>query len=144
MNIKSIVLFGLSLTLTTGCSTTLTNEAKRLTVTNNSVEALRSCELLGFVEGSGTPWGGPEGLNIALTEAKNKAGLIPTADTLLITSSNENPVATIAAKVFKCSPDNHSGYQMESEYEYDDEVIAKAKECQSDGGVWVNDRCVFH
>ncbi len=133
------------------CSTSLTKEAQQImTIKDGGVIAMMNCKALGFVEGDSGPWGGSAGLDMAFADAKNKAALLPKANTILITSSQKNPTSIVNAKVFDCSQSKPQQIEIvkqpiaEQEPKEDIKVtIEKAKKCQSKDGAWLNGQCVI-
>jgi hypothetical protein len=110
-----------------------------------------NCKELGFVTGDAGIWGGTAGLNIASSDAKNKAALLPEANAILVTNSQMNPVSIVNAKVFNCSDTkpqkikvvNQSKDLQHEEKEDIKVTFKKAKKCQSKDGVWLNGQCVI-
>ncbi|PWI34823.1 hypothetical protein DI392_00630 [Vibrio albus] len=132
-----------------GCSTTMSDEARYLSVIRDGgVIATMNCELLGNATGNSTIWGGPAGLDIAMADLKNNAAKYPNATSILITYSKMNPISQIDGKVYDCS--NYKPAKIEvvksAKAETNKDIASqfeKAKKCQSKGGVWINNSCVI-
>jgi hypothetical protein len=135
--------------------THLTDAGRRIKLVDGRDPAkVKECTKLGVVVGK------PEsvlsnreyGILFATKDARNKAGLIPTADTLLITSDESRWLGgEVAGIVYNCSglrADQHQTVlpaevkPVESAGKIDRELFEKAKKCQAAGGVWVNDSCI--
>lgn len=135
----------------TGCSTPLTREAQEImTIRDGGIIALMNCKELGFVTGDAGIWGGTAGLDMAFSDAKNKAALLPKANAILITSSQMNPMSIVNAKVFNCSETKPQKIELVNrsnpQHELKEDIkltIEKARKCQIKSGVWLNDQCVI-
>ena len=134
-----------------GCSTQLTREAQGImTIRDGGVIALMNCKELGFVTGDAGIWGGTAGLDMAFSDAKNKAALLPKANAILITNSQMNPISIVHAKVFNCLEKKPQKIEVVNQpnlqYEQKEDIkitIKKAKKCQSKDGAWLNGQCII-
>ncbi|GFE57734.1 hypothetical protein AOG1_16140 [Geobacter sp. AOG1] len=112
--------------------------------------AMLDCQELGYVTGDAGIWGGTAGLDMAFTDAKNKAAELPGANAILVTSSRMNPSSFVNAKVFNCSQRKtqkieivNQAIQPSQQPKDLEATMRKARICQQQGGVWVNDQCVL-
>lgn len=133
--------------LISGCATSLTERGRSITVVSGlSAELVNDCQRLAAVTGYAKPgWGNAVGLDQAFSDARNKAGDIPDADTLAISSAqqqfNGGEVTGIA---FNCRVKRVQLIQSVTPTEATSEnVFEKAKKCQEKKGVWVNNQCVI-
>jgi len=137
--------------LVVGCSTPLSKDAQEImTIRDGGVIALMNCKQLGFVTGDAGIWGGTAGLDMAFSDAKNKAALLTGANAILVTSRQMNPTSIVNAKVFNCSESKPQKIEVVNQPKPEPKrkenlklTIAKAKKCQEKGGVWLNDQCVI-
>ncbi|RBW63407.1 hypothetical protein DS893_19565 [Vibrionales bacterium C3R12] len=149
-SIRNIVLFA-SCVAILGCSTPLSRQAQQImTVTDGAVVAMMNCKELGFVTGDAGIWGGTAGLDMAYSDAKNKAALLKGANAILITSSQMNPTSIVNAKVYNCSESKPQKIEIVSESVKKSQpkedfniTIKKARKCQNKGGVWLEGQCVI-
>jgi hypothetical protein len=143
------------LLIMSGCVTHLTDAGRRVKLVEGRDPAkVNKCTKLGVVVGN------PDsvlsnreyGILFATKDARNKAGLIPSADTLLITNDESRWLGgEVAGIVYNCSGPRAEQHQsaLSAGVKADDKagkidraLFDKAKKCQVAGGVWVNDACV--
>lgn len=137
-----------------GCATPLTQNGRSITTVNSvASELVSDCKRIGVVNGYAQPgWGNDVGLQQALNDARNKAGNIPSADTMAISLSNRLANGgEVTAFVYNCKEKNvqliknvtESGQEKPLAQAPSKDVFAKAKKCQEKGGVWLNSQCVI-
>lgn len=144
-----ILIFLLFPVLLGGC-VSLTPRGSAITVVNSmSTELTSDCKRLGAVIGKAKAgWGNDVGLEQAYTDARNKAGEIPEADTIAISSTNRKfSGGEVSGIVFDCSKKR---IQLTQEVpavkpltSSSDDIFRMAKKCQAKGGVWVTNQCVI-
>ncbi|MDP1542413.1 MAG: hypothetical protein Q8L99_04610 [Polycyclovorans sp.] len=136
--------------LMTGCATTLTPEGRNISVVNSAGAALSSdCVRLAPVVGNAKPgWGQQIGLDQAFAEARNKAGAIPDADTLVVSMAQmQFSGGEVSGIAFDCSNKRVQLIQNVDPEPINrvmpEDVFQKAKKCQALNGVWITDQCVI-
>ncbi len=158
------VLSLLMLLLISGCATHLTESGTRIKLVEDSnSELLKNCNRLDSVRGETDSFlsGGEYGVFYATNDARNKAGRIASADTLVITNNeNRHFGGEVTGIAYNCSapritqvqttqpverkPREAAGKPAEtSSKKISNEIFEKAGKCQSKGGVWVNDVCII-
>lgn len=138
----------------TGCATTLTDPGRRIKVVPTGDKgAVSDCVQLGPVTGKAGSVlsGGEYGVFYAGIDARNRTAHIPGADTLLITDNRERTFGgEISGVAYNCN--NRGGNPLQKSVTAPaaapvagpvDDIFAKAKKCQTRGGVWVNNQCVI-
>jgi hypothetical protein len=150
--------------LLAGCATRLTDGGRAIRVVRDgSVAALAGCTRLVLVRGEAESFlsSGDYGVIYATYDARNKAARVPGADTLVVTSDEERRLGgEVTGFVYDCStrragsaitvaaPTHAGSVTREKQAKpvgiaLRDDVFAKAKKCQTKGGVWIDDRCVI-
>jgi hypothetical protein len=132
----------------TGCATGLTEAGRKIRVIHDvDPVAFTECVRLGLVTGeTGTILsGGDYGVFYATTDARNKAALIPEADTLLLTDNHGRRLGgEVTGIAYNCNPQGMK--PVPKTYPSPaprDDVFEKVKKCRSKGGVWINNQCVI-
>lgn len=149
------------LMLLPGCATHLADSGRRVKViSNNDSATIKECEQLGRVRGEADSFfsSGEYGVVYATYDARNKAGLIPEADTLEIVNDEPRRLGgEVTGIVYNClSPRKvatHTPALQKSDtlgkivpatsLKDPGIIFEKAKKCQNKGGVWVNDVCMI-
>jgi hypothetical protein len=128
-------------------------------VSTQKNEQLKNCQRLGQVTGEAGSFlnNGDYGVIYATNDARNKAGLIPGADTIEVISDGPRVVGgTVTAIVYNCSGSAVSAKAIVPAIAaappksavtapaaaIPASTFEKARKCQGKGGVWVNDTCV--
>jgi hypothetical protein len=158
-----ITLVLILLMLLAGCATHLAESGRRVKVINNADPALlKGCEQLGRVRGEADSFlsGGEYGVQFALNDARNKAGRIPEANTLVILDDEPRRLGgEVTGIVYNCLSPGIAATQPPPAHPQRNDlpvktvvpsaprdpgiIFVKAKKCQGKGGVWVNDSCVI-
>lgn len=133
-----------------GCATVSPDAARLMTIQDGAVMAMMDCTQLGYVTGDAGIWGGTAGLDLAFTDAKNQAAKVHGSNAILVTNSRMNPTAVVNATVFNCSKKKTQKIEIVKSESGDNpttesrtETLRKARACQQQGGVWLNDQCVL-
>lgn len=131
-----------------GCATTLTEGGRNIRVIHEGTPAAFSeCMRLGPVTGeAGTILsGGDYGVFYATIDARNKAARIAEADTLLLTETEGKRLGgEVTGIAFNCGIRRNKPVKKGSTAIAPmDDIFAKAKKCQSKGGVWINNQCII-
>lgn len=166
MLMRNVLLLILLLVLP-GCATTVAESGRRIQVVpSQKSEQLKRCERLGQVTGESQSFlnNGEYGVIYATNDARNKAALIPRADTVEIISDGPRVIGgTVTGIVYNCSaPSGVSTVSPAVAAHTADlpstlaitpapasaagistAVFEKARKCQDRSGVWVNDTCVL-
>ncbi len=156
LQVKIVVAY-ITLCTLSGCATHLTESGKRIRVyRSGSVASVKNCEFLSTVTGTTESFitNGDYGVIYATNDARNRAGNIPSADTLILTDDEPRRFGgEVTGIVYNClSPRtvqsvkglDQAGKNNESLLEESNTVLfEKAKKCQAKGGVWVNNTCVI-
>jgi hypothetical protein len=158
-----------------GCATTVSESGRKIqAVSPQKSELLKNCQRLGQVTGAAGSFlnNGDYGVIYATNDARNKAGLIPGADTVEIISDGPRVIGgTVTGIVYNCAAPVVSAplsspaaplpsaapARLAVPAKTTDQVktsgtapagaisaalFEKARKCQQKGGVWVNDICV--
>jgi hypothetical protein len=165
---KNILLFLMMPMFLSGCATTVAESGRRIqAVSSQKSERLKNCQRLGQVTGEAGSFlnNGEYGVIYATNDARNKASLIPGADTVEIISDGPRVIGgTVTGIVYNCAapvvsapPPSATPAKSSAPVKASDQVKAaiaepaavipaavfeKARKCQQKGGVWVNDFCV--
>ena len=155
--------------LLAGCATRLTEGGRTIRVVRDgSAAALAGCTRLVPVRGEADSFlsSGDYGVIYATYDARNKAARVPGADTLVVTADEGRRLGgEVAGFVYDCSarraapaaapaalpaaaPAPSGSVTREKQAKPAgiaprDDLFAKAKKCQTKGGVWIDDRCVI-
>ncbi|HEX9078198.1 MAG TPA: hypothetical protein VF795_01340 [Desulfuromonadaceae bacterium] len=146
------------LLLLTGCATYATEAGRHIRVVNERDHGqLAECKQLGLVQGKTRTilTGRDYGLFYAINDARNKAALLPGADTLEI-GDDEAQGRIFGGEVtgiaYDCNP-RHAGHAPRAAAPEirkapvapppANDIFEKARKCQNKGGVWVNNQCVI-
>jgi hypothetical protein len=162
------LLLVLLLAVLPGCATTITESGRRVKVVPaQKSELLKSCQRLGQITGEAGSFlnNGEYGVIYATNDARNKAGLIPDADTVEIISDGPRVIGgAVTGIVYNCAAPAVSAPQPSAvpaksaapaktsnqvkttaaapPAAIPAVIFEKARKCQDKGGVWVNDICV--
>jgi len=149
--------------LLAGCATRLTDGGRAIRVVRDgSATALAACTRLAPVRGAAESFlsSGDYGVIYATYDARNKAARVPGADTLLVTADEGRRLGgEVTGFAYDCStrragaavpvaaPAPADSVTREKQLKPvgsapGEDIFAKAKKCQTKGGVWVDDRCV--
>lgn len=159
-SMKKLLIIGLLLTLP-GCATTVAESGRRVRVVPAQGSGLKGCERLGQVTGKAGSFlnNGEYGIIYATNDARNKAGLIPGADTVEIVSNGPSAWGgAVTGIVYNCTAPAASTTEAPApavpaaparpsasspSARIPTTIFEKARKCQERGGVWVNDICVL-
>jgi hypothetical protein len=113
-----------------------------------STSLISDCKRLGTVKGyAKSGWGNDVGISQAHDDARNKAGEIKDADTMVVANAQrEFSGGEVTGVVFNC---NEKRVQLIQNVEtpatkQSADVYKQAKKCQAQGGVWMNNQCVLN
>jgi hypothetical protein len=136
-----------------GCATTITESGRKVKVVPVKNEQFKTCQRLGQVIGEAGSFlnNGEYGVIYATNDARNKAGLIPGADTVEILSDGPRAIGgTVTGIVYNCNAPVTPTPVVTAHKPIVVPVVSvpgavfdKARKCQEKGGVWVNDVCVL-
>lgn len=162
---KPFRIFPVLLTLLlAGCATHLTEAGRNIKVIHDGGSGVvADCVRLGLVTGETDSFlsGGEYGVIYATNDARNKAGRITSADTLVLTKNeNRRFGGEVTGIAYNCSAPRITPDQATQPVErkpreapgkpagtsskkISNEMFEKARKCQSKGGVWVNHACII-
>jgi hypothetical protein len=127
------------------CSTYLTPKGQKIMVVEGlAVGTISDCSRLGPVRGyAKAGWGNEVGLNQAYNDAINRSAEYENADTFVVASTNKQfSGGTVDGIAYDCKTRKKNLIQVQSQENINSsDLIKKAKACQKEGGLWINNIC---